>query len=79
MAVIFVSHAEEDQRPAIELALGLEEEGMKAWYYERDGIAGPSYLESIVDAIEGSDAILAVLSVHAFRSHPSRNPSRPLN
>ena len=45
MAGIFVSHAEEDQRPAIELALGLEEEeGMKAWYYERDGIPGPSYL-----------------------------------
>jgi TIR domain len=69
MTVIFVSHAEEDQRPAIELARGLEEEGMKAWYYERDGIPGPSYLDSIMDAIESSDAVLAILSVHAFRSH----------
>jgi hypothetical protein len=36
MTAIFVSHAEEDQRPAIELACGLEAAGMKAWYYERD-------------------------------------------
>jgi hypothetical protein len=69
MTAIFVSHAEEDQRPAIELARALEAAGMKAWYYERDGIPGPSYLGSIVDAIESSDALLAVLSVHAFRSH----------
>jgi TIR domain len=69
MAAIFVSHAEEDQRSAIELARGLEATGMKAWYYERDSIPGTSYLGSIVDAIESSDAALAVLSVHAFRSH----------
>jgi len=69
MTAIFVSHAEEDQRPAIELARGLEAAGLKAWYYERDRIVGLSYLGSIVNAIESSDAVLAVLSVHAFRSH----------
>ena len=69
MTAIFVSYAEEDQRPAIELVRGLEAAGLKAWYYERDRIVGLSYLGSIVNAIESSDAVLAVLSVHAFRSH----------
>ena len=69
MTAIFVSHVEEDKGSAIELAHGLEAAGLKTWYYERDCTPGPSYLWSITNALEGSDAVLGLISVDAFRSH----------
>src|SRR5579872_3152550 len=54
MSYVFISHVEEDQDIAYHIAVGLEEAGFKAWYYERDSIPGPSYLTQILDAIQES-------------------------
>ncbi len=35
---IFISHVEEDQAIAVELAQGLEANGYSTWYFERDGL-----------------------------------------
>ena len=33
---IFISHVEEDEGVALEIARGLEAAGYRTWYYERD-------------------------------------------
>jgi len=38
MNEIFISHAEEDEAVASELAQGLEAAGYTTWYFERDGL-----------------------------------------
>ena len=52
MATIFISHVEEDQALALEIAGGLERASYTTWYYERDSSPGPSYLLQVNGAIE---------------------------
>jgi hypothetical protein len=42
MSDIFISHVEEDEGIAQEIARGLESAGYTTWYYERDGVPGLS-------------------------------------
>ncbi|HJQ69274.1 MAG TPA: toll/interleukin-1 receptor domain-containing protein [Blastocatellia bacterium] len=65
---IFISHVEEDGAVALELARGLEAEGYSTWYYERDSIPAISYLDQIDEAIEQSQAMLVVISLHSLGS-----------
>jgi len=62
MGQIFISHIEEEETVATELARGLEEAGYSVWYYERDSYPGPSYLYQIDQAISGCEAVLVVVS-----------------
>jgi hypothetical protein len=88
MSQIFISHVEEDQALAVAVAEALEQNGYTTWYYERDSVPGPPYLEQASDAIERADAVALVISgasvgsnqvtaevVHAFES---RRPFLPL-
>jgi hypothetical protein len=52
MIDVFISHVEEDYPVAEEIARGLEAEGYTVWYYERDSLPGPSYLDQVLEAIE---------------------------
>jgi WD40 repeat protein len=62
MGQIFISHIEEEDTVATELARGLEEAGYSVWYYERDSLPGESYLYQIDQAISGCEAVLVVVS-----------------
>lgn len=69
MAHIFISHAEEDSRIAIELAELLNEAGYTTWHYEQDSRVGQSYLEKVALAVTEAGAVVLVISRDAFLSH----------
>ena len=69
MSQVFISHVEEDEAVALEIARGLEAAGYRTWYYERDADPGPSYLLQVNRSIERSHAIVIVISHAAVRSN----------
>jgi len=62
MGDVFISHVEEDAALAHELAAALEGAGYAAWYYERDSLPGPSYLEQVVAAVARAQAVVLLIS-----------------
>ena len=62
MGAVFISHVEEDAALAHELAAALEGAGYAAWYYERDSLPGPSYLEQVVAAVARAQAVVLLIS-----------------
>ena len=69
MGCVFISHIEEDQGLALEIAAGLEAAGFETWYYERDSEPGLSYLIQVHEAIERCVAIVLLISPASIRSH----------
>lgn len=67
MPHVFISHVEEDKDVALSLAKGIEDAGFATWYYERDTIPGPTYIEQTSCAIRDSRAVLLVLSRASLR------------
>jgi len=65
---IFISHVEEDEAIALDIAAGLEAAGYSCWYYERDGLPGVRYLVQIDKAIEQAQAIVVVISRDSLSS-----------
>ena len=70
MSQVFISHVEEDAATAQELALGLEQAGYTAWFYERDSLPGPRYATQILEAIEQSVVVIVLVSGDALGSWP---------
>jgi hypothetical protein len=68
MASVFISHVEEDEEIASELASCLEQEGFSTWYFERNGLPGTHYLEQTRQAILKSSAFLILISRNAIQS-----------
>ncbi len=68
MPAVFISHVEEDQQLALDLAPRLEEAGYTTWYYERDSPAGASFMSTIPQAIQDARAILVLVSPHTLAS-----------
>jgi hypothetical protein len=66
---IFISHVEEDADITSEVAKGLEKAGYKTWYYERDSVGGLSYLLQTMQAIEGSQAVILIISPNSLSSN----------
>src|SRR5438105_15876414 len=62
MSYVFISHVEEDADTARELAIGLEEAGYIAWFYERDSLPGPPYVTQILQAIAQSAVVIVLVS-----------------
>lgn len=68
MSVVFVSHVAEDSALAVQIAQGIEDAGFFTWYYERDSLPGPSYLDQILDALARTSAVVALVSPAALAS-----------
>jgi hypothetical protein len=68
MSDIFISHVEEDEAIALEIAAGLEAVGYSTWYYERDSMPGPSYLLQTKQAVEAARAVVVIVSPAALQS-----------
>jgi hypothetical protein len=68
MSQIFISHVEEDESIALEIAHGLEAAGYSTWYYERDRLPGVSYLDQIDEAIEQCQAVVVIISLASLSS-----------
>lgn len=68
MSQIFISHVEEDESIALEIARGLEAAGHSTWYYERDSLPGLSYLDQIDEAIEQCQAVIVIISLASLSS-----------
>ncbi len=69
MGQVFISHVEEDERVAIQVAGELETAGFTTWYYERDSLPGVSYLLQTRQAIEDSQALILLISSNSLESH----------
>ena len=69
MGSVFISHIEEDQSLALEIAAGLEAAGFETWYYERDSEPGLSYLIQVHEAIERCVAFVLLISPSSIKSH----------
>ncbi len=65
---IFLSHVEKDLAVMQQIAQGLEAAGYSTWYFERDVLAGTSYLIQITNALESCDAIVLIASPNACSS-----------
>jgi hypothetical protein len=68
MSQVFISHIEEEQNVAEEIARGLEEAGYTVWYYERDSYPGTDYLQQVDRAIEECNAVLVLISPQSVDS-----------
>jgi class 3 adenylate cyclase/tetratricopeptide (TPR) repeat protein len=68
MSHIFISHSEKDLPVANEIIRGLEDSGYSTWYFERDMVAGTSYITQIAQAIEQSLAVILVISSKSLGS-----------
>ena len=85
---VFVSHVEEDRELALDLADRLQQAGVSTWCYERDQVAGPSYLERTGTAVSECRAFLLLISSHSLgsnqvtqelvRAHEERKPILPV-
>jgi hypothetical protein len=62
MHQLFISHVEEDEAIAIEIGSALENGGFSVWYYERDSVPGPPYLDQVCEAIEQCLGFILVIS-----------------
>jgi WD40 repeat protein len=69
MTQLFISHVEEDAQVALEIAARLEAAGYTTWYYERDSMPGPSYLQQISTALSRCEAVLVLVSPASVGSH----------
>jgi len=65
VSLIFLSHVERDLAIMQQIAQGLEASGYATWYFERDVLAGTSYLIQITHAIEHCDAVVLIASPYA--------------
>jgi hypothetical protein len=70
---VFISHIEEDNSLADEIARCLEDAGYITWYYERDSVPGLSYLAQVGEAIEQAEVIVTIISPDALNSHQMNN------
>lgn len=68
MDLVFISHVAEDSSLAVQVARGLEDAGYSAWYYERDSVPGPSYLDQILTALDHTRTVVALVSPAALAS-----------
>jgi hypothetical protein len=85
---VFIIHVHADSKVALEIADGIEKEGYRTWYYERDRVAGISYLLQTKQAIEQSQAVIILISpdslgssqitVEVIRAHEAGKPFIPL-
>ena len=68
MSDIFISHVEDDDEVALEIALGLEKAGYTTWCYEADSVPGLSYLIQTGQAVEQAKTVVVVISPHSIVS-----------
>src|SRR5262249_21498269 len=70
---VFLSHASEDRTIAERLCRFLESHGWRCWLAPRDLPTGSEWPEQILNPIEESAALVALISEHALRSDPVKN------
>lgn len=68
MSEVFISHVQEDGAVALRLATDLLNAGYATWYYERDAIAGTSYLRQVMEAIGQCEVFLVIISPASLAS-----------
>ncbi len=68
MTDVFISYVEEDGRIADQIAQGLQVAGYSTWHYERDGLPGTDYLETIGATIDAVKAVVIVISAKSLQS-----------
>jgi hypothetical protein len=69
MKRVFLSHVEEDQVIALEMARELDAIGYSAWCYENDAVPGPSYLVNTRRAIDECAFFLLLISLNSMSSN----------
>lgn len=68
MSLVFISHVAEDSARAVQVATGIEDAGYTSWYYERDSLPGPTYLDQILAALARASAMIVLVSPAALAS-----------
>lgn len=69
MHQIFLSYAEEDSDLARDVAGRLEQAGHACWYYQRDTVAGRSYLAQVAEAIRSAHVFVLIASPASLGSY----------
>lgn len=65
---VFLSYATKDASLAEQMCAALEAEGIRCWIAPRDVPLGSVWAESLIEAIENSEIMLLLFSVHANAS-----------
>ena len=77
---VFLSHSSKDEKAALEVCSLVEKSGHKCFYAPRDIRSGYEYAEELVNGIDGSDAMLLLLSEDANNSpHVLREVERAVS
>ena len=77
---VFVSHSSKDKKLADAVVTALEQHGITCWVAPRDILAGASWANSILKAIESSRLMVLVFSSNADESpHIRREVERAVN
>lgn len=77
---VFISHASADAAMADAVVAGLEARGVRCWIAPRDVPPGENYADALIAAIDGSGALLVLLSAAANRSaHVKREVGRAVD
>ena len=66
---VFVSYSNKDKPVADAVVAGLENQGIRCWVAPRDITPGSSWGEAIINAIEGSQMMVIILSGNSNRSN----------
>ena len=76
----FICHSSKDKAVADAVVATLEAAGVRCWIAPRDVTPGDSYVEDIIEAIEGSALFVFVFSSHSNTSpHVSRELGKAVN
>lgn len=69
MPQLFISHAEEDEAIAVEIAGELEKRGFGVWHYKRDTTAGLTYVQQVMEAVKKCECVILIVSKSSMDSH----------
>ncbi|MCC7419497.1 MAG: toll/interleukin-1 receptor domain-containing protein [Planctomycetaceae bacterium] len=69
MHQIFLSYAEEDSDLCRDIAARLEQAGHGCWYYERNTVAGRSYLAQVAEGIRSAQVFVLIASPASLGSY----------
>ena len=70
---VFISHAQEDDLLAIEMAFALRKQGLEVWLANQEIFPGDNWGERVAEGLRAADAMVVLLTEQALASQRVRS------
>lgn len=70
---VFISHAQEDEYLAVNMAFALQKEGLQVWLANREILPGDNWGERVAEGLRNADAMVVLLTERAIASSQVRS------